>query len=354
MKRNIRLKNILVLCLLSGFVSTYKIVVAEEKAAGNTSEEVRKAKELFEQKEKEAAEALAKAKADFELVQARAAGGVTKTESPADKKADWIPAAPQDEKFGSWTLVEPGNEHKDLKIRQISVGNTNQVWAVGEDNKVYQATLKGWKHCGDDRKMVACGCDETVMTINDKGEVFKYKEEKEWEQIPGLKLDQIAVASRDIMWGISQGELLRHVDYGKWEPVKNVMNQQVKNIVFVGVNDEDIVFAINDKGEVLLSTTNQREKVEQTSEARKKLEEEDKKDKKSDKKDKKSDKKDKKSDKKEDKKNDKKEDKKDKKNDKKDKKNDKEDKKKDKKDKKKDKKDDEKVEEKHKDKKKKK
>ncbi len=135
-------------------------------------------------------------------------------------------------------------------LTRISVGNAKELWAVTIDKDVirYDATTKAWvvidKGVGQD---IAAGVDGTVVSINTKGEVFKYLGDNKWEQFPGVEFARVAVGSKNFMWAIDKlgGLWAYDVKANKWDRAQGKENKPVMGIVDVGVNAAGSTFLID-------------------------------------------------------------------------------------------------------------
>lgn len=146
-----------------------------------------------------------------------------------------------------WSLVK-----SDVKFKKISVGDVDEVWAVSNDDNVYQLTSDGWEKRieGID---VGVAEDDTVIVVKKDNSVVSRDEEEDFEPIKDVKLTSVAVGGNDAIWGIhKEGDkpVVYHFDNGKWEKVKNAKGEDIANIVHFSVNAEEVVYAVDDKGNV--------------------------------------------------------------------------------------------------------
>lgn len=161
--------------------------------------------------------------------------------------------------LGSWTKVPVGTKNKTLKIAEVSVGNTNHVWAVGEDKKIYRLGAKGWiaESAGI---AVGVGHDGTVIGINESNDVFKRIKAGKWEQIPNLKLSHISVGSDKIMWGIFKNNDTYEVyklAATTWEPVQDPQTKEPQQFVQLSVNAQGTVLALDKNNKPFKCTVEQ-------------------------------------------------------------------------------------------------
>ena len=146
-----------------------------------------------------------------------------------------------------WSLVK-----SDVKFKKISVGDVDEVWAVSNDDNVYQLTSDGWEKRieGID---VGVAEDDTVIVVKKDNSVVSRDEEEDFEPIKDVKLTSVAVGGNDAIWGIhKEGDkiVVYHFDNGKWEKAKNAKGEDIKSIVHFSVNAEEVVYAVDDKGNV--------------------------------------------------------------------------------------------------------
>jgi hypothetical protein len=145
-----------------------------------------------------------------------------------------------------------GNEN--VKIKSISRGNKDNLWAVGQDANLYKYKFgTGWVliYKGN-MERVAVGLDGTVVVINSVNNVYTQEKEK-WVEMPGVKLTHVAVGNKDHIWGTFRKdpktyEVWTYVK-GKWESVKNKAGKLVIGFNKIGVNAAGTVFATNYNGE---------------------------------------------------------------------------------------------------------
>lgn len=182
--------------------------------------------------------------------------------APVDNS--WKPALPAvDAKVGTWKLVDVGAANAALKLKKIAVGDINDVWAAGDDGKIYRLTPKGWemKTTGVD---VAATEDDTVLVVNEKDELLSLNKKGEWVAIPGVKAKTVAAGNSDAIWVIHQGQVF-HFDDGKWEKVKNMLGQDAKGLPVFAVNAEEVVYALDDKNQIYRRDLDRVEQVQKTA-----------------------------------------------------------------------------------------
>ena len=138
----------------------------------------------------------------------------------------------------------------NIKLDMISVGSKNEIWGVDTNHNIYRYSGAEWevvtKDVGTD---VAAGVDGTVFAINTNGDVFKYLGNKKWEEIPGIKLDNVAVGSKNHALGSHKGDLWRYVD-GKWAEVKDADGKSVGGVDELAINAAGTEFVIDKNQDV--------------------------------------------------------------------------------------------------------
>lgn len=186
---------------------------------------------------------------------------------PDSSKDAWKPEQPaKDAKVGVWKLVEAGAANVDLKLKKIAVGDAHDVWAVGENNKVYKLTAKGWteKVAGVD---VAATEDGTILLVNDKDELLMLNKKGGWDVAQNIKAKTVAAGNKDAVWVSYQGQIF-HFDDAKWEKVKNMLGQDATGLTFFTINAEEVVYALDDKNSIYRRDLDRVEQVQKTSSLR--------------------------------------------------------------------------------------
>lgn len=89
----------------------------------------------------------------------------------------------------------------DGKLRQISVGNADNVWGVNAANQIFRWDGRTWIQVPGVLKQVSVGSDGSVWGLNPNGEIFRWTGGT-WERIQG-GLDHISVADSGLVWGVN-------------------------------------------------------------------------------------------------------------------------------------------------------
>lgn len=179
------------------------------------------------------------------------------------KIAAWQPVEPaKDAKPVGMLLLNKGAGHDDWIIKTVSVCDQNNIWCVANDgakDAIYQLTSKGLEHRFDG-VFVAAG-KGIVAAINAQQEVFELEGGMgtTWKKVEGLKLTKIARPNHHVGWGLlddgkgAASFFSYDEDTQKWNIVKNAQGQPAKGVMDCSANAEDVVLALNNKGELLKS-----------------------------------------------------------------------------------------------------
>ena len=180
--------------------------------------------------------------------------------------------ASAEEKFGAWRKIDAGPANENLKLVQIAVGDINNVWATGDDKRIYRLTDQGWVPEATGVYVAAAG-DGTVVAINEGNELFKRIGEGQWELIPDIKLSQVSVGNANMMWGVfKKGDKSEAYEFddGKWEKVKNVKGEDAAGFIQFSVDQDGIALALDDKNNMYRRDIERVGAAERTEGARKK------------------------------------------------------------------------------------
>jgi hypothetical protein len=151
--------------------------------------------------------------------------------------------------------INKGVGNENLIIKQVSVGDINNVWCVandGKDDSVYQLTETGLVRRVDGN-FVAVG-KEIVSIINDQHQLLELAGGQGSNFVPVAQAPALVYVSRPterIAWGVNvNGQLVEYDHADKsWDVVKTVAGQPTTGFVSVDVNAEGVVYAVNAQGE---------------------------------------------------------------------------------------------------------
>lgn len=146
-------------------------------------------------------------------------------------------------------LVEgPGNE--SLVLDYIAVGNTKDLWGVDTKSKTiyeYDTINNKWVARVDQSGVyVTAGIDGSVIIINQKDEAVLF-DGTSWQPLTGSKVDRVALATKNSIWGIRNGQLLMCVG-GKWRGVKGSDGRVVTDCSEIAINAAGTIFVITTDG----------------------------------------------------------------------------------------------------------
>ncbi|HBE81562.1 MAG TPA: hemopexin repeat-containing protein [Pyrinomonadaceae bacterium] len=88
------------------------------------------------------------------------------------------------------------------KLKQISVGNAENVWGVNAGGEIYRWNGTTWIKVPGVLKQVSVGSDGSVWGVNPGDEIFRWTGSS-WEKIPG-GLNNISVADSGLVWGVNR------------------------------------------------------------------------------------------------------------------------------------------------------
>jgi len=130
-----------------------------------------------------------------------------------------------------------------LGIDFITVGNKDNIWGVDVDEKmVYQLDNKTdtWMPMVDGIS-VSAGLDGFVVSVDDKYVPHVYGGNNKWHPIAGMKLDRVAVGTKNYVYGTYQGFVYRH-DKGGWHQLLGADGQPANGIHKIAVNAVGTLF----------------------------------------------------------------------------------------------------------------
>jgi hypothetical protein len=188
-------------------------------------------------------------------------------------------------KEGTWQLIDSGA----LGINKISVGDSNDVWVACNDGKIYKLTAKGFvaKTDGID---VAVAEDGTTFIIDKNGALRKLNAKGGWDIVqfykehgakkpvkassssdakasPSIPIQakSVAVGNKNEAWVIDNKGYVYHFDENHWEKVKNVSGEYDTGITKFAVNAEELIIAIDKKGNIFRSDLEKRESAQKAA-----------------------------------------------------------------------------------------
>ncbi len=104
-----------------------------------------------------------------------------------------------------------------IRLAQISVGNSYNVWGVDPQKNVYRWQPNGWEAvAGQSLVQVAVGTDGTVVGISDQNRIWRYQGGGRWERIRGA-LKQVSVGNCEHLWGVNPVGIAHRWDGQDWE-----------------------------------------------------------------------------------------------------------------------------------------
>lgn len=182
------------------------------------------------------------------------------------KPSAWIPDA-QDPKAkrGFWEKVST----QDVKMKQISVGSDDHVWAVSDDDKVYQKVDGVWTLKGDGIS-VAAAHDGTVYVIHADTSVAQFVNDQ-WEFVKDLRLSSITVGNKKNVWGVLDNNGSHDIytlNGDKWEKALGADGRPAEGLKTLVVNDELTMLALDADGKVFMRTAASKKKVEEIESTR--------------------------------------------------------------------------------------
>jgi len=169
-----------------------------------------------------------------------------------DKKA-WTPKTPRlSEEIGFWTELKRGTLQSVFRFKKIAAVNSTNIWAIGEDNKIYQNDGTGWKAqaIGID---IAASSDGTVVGINAKNQVYRFKRRGVWERIPNIALTHLDVGHDGYIIGVKQdGDTVKMYKYRnkQWRAIKTRTGTDVTGYTKVAVNELGEALALDCNGNI--------------------------------------------------------------------------------------------------------
>ena len=188
-------------------------------------------------------------------------------------------------KEGTWQLIDSGA----LGINKISVGDSNDIWAACSDGKIYKLTAKGLVSKADGVD-VAVAEDGTTFIIDKNGVLRKLNAKGGWDIVrfytkhaakknanssvpskaqssPSLPIQakSVAVGNKNEAWVIDNKGHVYHFDEDHWEKVKNVSGEYDTGITKFAINAEELIFAIDKKGNIFRSDLEKRESAQKAA-----------------------------------------------------------------------------------------
>jgi len=153
--------------------------------------------------------------------------------------------------------INKGAGNENLVIKQLSVGDINNVWCVANDGKadaVYQLTETGLVRRADGN-FVSVG-KEVVSVLNDQHQLLHLEGGNGTNFVPVEQAPALVHVSRpidEIGWGINvNGQLVEYDhDDKSWEVVQTIAGQPATGFVSVDANAEGVVYVVNAQGEML-------------------------------------------------------------------------------------------------------
>jgi len=140
-----------------------------------------------------------------------------------------------------------------LHIEDISIGNAQSIWTLDKDNQIiYQLnTTNGLWFPRANGISVSAGIDGAVLTLDTKGIAHVYVGRNQWQPLPGVVLDKVAMCSKNYIYGISGGNLWRYDRIKKsWKQVMGADNNPVSGVKNIGINPMGAMFLTGDDGTV--------------------------------------------------------------------------------------------------------
>jgi len=139
-----------------------------------------------------------------------------------------------------------------LSFDRISVGDDKNVWAVDSTHQVvYQldTSINAWEPRGNGIQ-VAAGIDGTVIMIDPENIPHSYDAaSKSWIVMPGQQLDDVAVATKGIIYGVYQGVLFQYLN-DEWTQIMGADGKPTSGVSDVAVNAADTLFIIDKNGTI--------------------------------------------------------------------------------------------------------
>ncbi|CAB4424458.1 unnamed protein product [Rhizophagus irregularis] len=134
---------------------------------------------------------------------------------------------------------------KGITVSNISVGADFSIWCTTKDHKIYRLVggIDGkWMRIDGFLKQISVGDENNVWGVNSKDEVF-YRRNNIWVQAPG-NLSQVSVGADGTCWGVNANHEIFRWDGEKWIPVDGSLKQiKVASIHhIVGVNDKNEIY----------------------------------------------------------------------------------------------------------------
>lgn len=178
----------------------------------------------------------------------------------------WRPAA-QDAtlKSGNWVRISA----QDIKVKQLSVGSRDHIWAVSNDNKIYQKDGKSWK-MREKGIAVAAAHDGTVYVVHEDNSVAQLVNDQ-WKLVDGLKLSSITVGNKNTVWGVldtKDSHDIYKLNGDKWEKALGVDGKPAQGLRKLVVNDDATMLALDSDGKVFMRTDDSKKKVEKIESTR--------------------------------------------------------------------------------------
>ena len=125
--------------------------------------------------------------------------------------------------INSKTVWEKMSNPPNTTLKYISVGNADNIWAIGNNQKIYQwmgsRTGNYWLEMDGRAVQVSVGGDGQAWVVNIAGDMWKREVNGKWHKFPG-KAVQIAIGHNGREWCVnSAGTIFRwNNKNGKWAP----------------------------------------------------------------------------------------------------------------------------------------
>ena len=98
-------------------------------------------------------------------------------------------------------------------MKQVSVGDADNVWGVNSSNEVFRHVVSSdsWEQVtGQELAQVSVGSDGTVWGVDSKSVIYRRLGNNTWKPIEG-RMTQVALGDSAHIWGLEDGNV-----YKRW------------------------------------------------------------------------------------------------------------------------------------------
>ena len=127
-------------------------------------------------------------------------------------------------------------------LKQISVGDADNIWGVSSGDNIYQWTGSDWTQVRGSLKYISVGSDGSVWGVSSGDNIYRWTG-SDWTQVRG-SLKQISVGDANNIWGVSSGDNIYQWTGSDWTQVDGSLDHvSVGSYGLIsGVDEADTIF----------------------------------------------------------------------------------------------------------------